>query len=225
MKSIGEHDPAVLCGVQPLGMPDATSSGCVSAGTCGFPDANKRGMPRLFALMVLVLATIGVPARHAGARSAAQLASESRAALNRLYATTPAAKALGGRAKGILVFPRIVKAGFMVGAQGGNGTLFRGGKAVGYYNNVAASYGFQAGVQAFSYVLFLMSNDAVSYLDRTGGWELGTGPSLVVIDKGMAKSMTTTTLKDDVYAFIFGQKGLMGGIGIQGSKITRYHPD
>ena len=112
----------------------------------------------------------------------------------------------------------------MVGAQGGNGVLRKGGKTVGYYNNVAASYGFQAGVQSFSYVLFLMTDSARQYLDKSDGWELGTGPSLVVLDKGKAKSLSTTTLKDDVYAFIFGQKGLMGGIGIQGSKITKIKP-
>ena len=89
---------------------------------------------------------------------------------------------------------------------------------------MAASYGFQAGVQAFFYALFLMTDSAVEYLDHSGGWELGTGPSLVVVDVGAAKSLTTTTLKDDVYAFVFGQKGLMAGIGIQGSKITRIHP-
>jgi len=90
--------------------------------------------------------------------------------------------------------------------------------------NVAASYGLQAGVQGFSYVLFFMSDSALEYLDKSDGWEVGTGPSLVIVDKGMAKSLSTTTLHDDVYAFIFGQKGLMAGIGIQGSKITRIHP-
>lgn len=173
----------------------------------------------------LVLVLLAASARVADAASAAELAAEGRAALQRLYASTPAAKALGERAKAVLVFPRIVKAGFLFGGQGGNGVLLRGGKAVAYYNNVAASYGFQAGVQWFSYALFLMSDTAVSYLDRSGGWELGTGPSLVVVDEGMAKSFSTTTLKNDVYAFIFGQKGLMGGIAIQGSKITRYTPD
>jgi lipid-binding SYLF domain-containing protein len=153
-----------------------------------------------------------------------KLNSDASAALSRLYKHTPSAKVLGGKAKAILIFPKIVKAGFMVGAQGGNGVLRKGGKTVGYYNNVAASYGFQAGVQSFSYVLFLMTDSARQYLDKSDGWELGTGPSLVVLDRGKAKSLSTTTLKDDVYAFIFGQKGLMGGIGIQGSKITKIKP-
>jgi lipid-binding SYLF domain-containing protein len=92
---------------------------------------------------------------------------------------------------------------------------------VGYYNSVAASYGLQAGVQSFGYVLFFMTNSAVDYLNRSGGWEIGVGPSIVVVDEGVARSLTSTTLKSDVYAFIFDQKGLMAGIGLQGSKITR----
>ena len=175
-------------------------------------------------LALTLLLAAGAPA-PASAASASQISRDASAALQRLYATTPAAKMLGSHAKAILIFPKILKAGFMVGAQGGNGALRRGGKTVGYYNTVAASYGFQAGVQSFSYALFLMTDSAVEYLDQSGGWELGTGPSLVVVDTGTARSLTTTTLKDDVYAFVFGQKGLMGGLGIQGSKITRIQPE
>src|SRR5262249_47419616 len=92
---------------------------------------------------------------------------------------------------------------------------------VAYYNSVAASYGFQAGVQKFGYALFFMTNAALDQLDSTDGFELGVGPSLVVVDEGMGKSITTNTITSDVYAFIFSQKGLMAGAGIQGSKSTR----
>jgi lipid-binding SYLF domain-containing protein len=165
---------------------------------------------------------IGVNASHAA--SAAEISSSARAALSGLYASNPAAKTLGQKAKGVLVFPSILKAGFIVGGQGGDGAMFKGGKTVGYYRIAAVSYGLQAGAQTFGYALFLMTNSALAYLDKSGGWELGTGPSLVVVDEGFAKSMSTTTLTQDVYAVIFNQKGLMGGIGIQGSKITRIHP-
>jgi lipid-binding SYLF domain-containing protein len=76
-------------------------------------------------------------------------------------------------------------------------------------------------VQSFGYALFLMNDKAIEYLEKSDGWELGVGPSIVIVDKGKAKSLTTLTLKDDVYAFIFDQKGLMAGLGIQGSKITK----
>jgi lipid-binding SYLF domain-containing protein len=95
---------------------------------------------------------------------------------------------------------------------------------VAYYNISAASYGLQAGIQEFGYAMFLMTDSARAYIDKSKGWEIGVGPSVVVVDAGVAKSLTTTTAKDDVYAFIFSQKGLMAGIGIQGSKITRINP-
>jgi lipid-binding SYLF domain-containing protein len=109
----------------------------------------------------------------------------------------------------------------MFGGQIGEGVLLKNGRPAGYYNSVAASYGFQAGAQTFGYALFFMNDGALTYLDRSAGWEIGAGPSLVVVSEGFGKSLTTTTLTQDVYAFIFGQKGLMGGIGVQGSKITR----
>jgi len=105
--------------------------------------------------------------------------------------------------------------------QIGDGALLRGGKTVGYYNSVAASYGFQAGVQKFGYALFFMTDSAVAYLDKSAGFELGVGPSIVLVDEGFAKTMTTSTLTQEIYAIVFDQKGLMGGVGIQGSKITR----
>jgi lipid-binding SYLF domain-containing protein len=146
--------------------------------------------------------------------------------LQDLYASNPEARQLARRAKGILVFPGIVKAGFLVGAQyGSGGTLFKNGRAAGYYNILAGSYGLQAGVQSFSYALFFMDNASLNYLNRSEGWEIGVGPSIVVVDQGMAKSLTTTTVKSGVYAFIFGQKGLMAGLGLQGSKISRIDPN
>ncbi|MGR9037008.1 MAG: lipid-binding SYLF domain-containing protein, partial [Gammaproteobacteria bacterium] len=147
-------------------------------------------------------------------------------ALSKLYESTSAARTLAARAKGILVFPSIVKAGFMVGAQYGRGGALRvKGQTVGYYKSAAASYGLQAGVQSFGYALFFMNDAAMNYLNRSEGWEIGVGPSIVVVDAGIAKSLTTTTVNDNVYAFVFDQKGLMAGLGLQGSKITRIYPE
>lgn len=168
-------------------------------------------------------ATLAVPGCVVAAEPSG-LDRDAAAALRSLYATTPAAKTLGSRAKAVLVFPKIVKAGFMVGAQYGDGALLKNGKTAGHYNITAGSYGFQAGVQSFGYAMFFMTGDALGYLDRTGGFEVGAGPSVVLVDEGMAKSMTTTTVRSDVYSFIFGQRGIMGGVGLQGSKITRISP-
>ncbi|MCU0938922.1 MAG: lipid-binding SYLF domain-containing protein [Burkholderiaceae bacterium] len=149
------------------------------------------------------------------------LESDARAALQKLTSTVPAAKSLSGTAAAVLVFPKITKAGLGVGGQYGDGVLFRQGKAAGYYNTSGASYGLQAGAQQFGYAMFLMNDKAVGALGANEGFEVGVGPSVVVMDEGKAKTMTTTTAKDDIYAFIFGQKGLMAGLGIQGNKITR----
>jgi lipid-binding SYLF domain-containing protein len=146
---------------------------------------------------------------------------EAEAALKVLYERTPAARELAGRAKGILVFPNIVKAGFIFGAQYGDGELLKDGQVGGRYNITAVSYGLQAGIQAFGYAMFFMTDPALSYLDRSAGFEIGVGPSVVVLDEGMAKTVTTSTVQSDVYAFVFGQKGLMAGVGLQGSKITK----
>ena len=142
-----------------------------------------------------------------------------------LYQTTPGAKVLADHAKGILVFPNIVKGGFIVAGQYGDGALRKEGKTAGYYRSLAASYGLQAGVQSFGYVLLFMDDASLAYLEQSRGWEIGTGPSVVVLDKGFGKSLSSTTLQKGVYAFIFGQKGLMAGVGLQGAKITQITPD
>jgi lipid-binding SYLF domain-containing protein len=169
----------------------------------------------------LALAAVLFLPGSAAAADAATIDREVAAALESLYEAAPGAKTLGSQAKGILVFPNIVKAGFLVGAQYGDGALLKRGKTAGYYNIAAGSYGFQAGVQSFGYAMFFMTDAALGYLDRSGGFEVGTGPSVVEVDEGMAKSMTTTTTRSDVYSFVFGQRGLMAGVGLQGSKITK----
>lgn len=155
------------------------------------------------------------------APSASEIDGQVAAALNRLYAENEAARALGAKAKAVLVFPEIRKAAFIVGAQYGYGALRSGKQTIGYYRTGAASYGFQAGVKEFGYALFFMTDSALSYLRKSGGFAIGTGPSVVVVDKGMARSLSTTSLRSGIYAFVFDQKGLMAGIGIEGSKITK----
>jgi lipid-binding SYLF domain-containing protein len=158
------------------------------------------------------------------APSASEIDGEVTASLNELYSQNEAARALAAKAKAILVFPDIRKGAFIVGAQYGYGALRKGSQTSAYYRTSAASYGFQGGVKKFAYALFFMTDSSLDYLDKSGGWSIGTGPSVVVIDQGMARSLTTTNLRSDVYAFVFGQSGLMGGMGIEGSKITRITP-
>jgi lipid-binding SYLF domain-containing protein len=172
-------------------------------------------------LALALVVTSSMTPRPAAAASAAEINRDVDAALTKLYADVPDTRLAVQKAKGVLVFPSIVKAGFLFGAQYGDGALRRQGKTVGYYNTVAASYGFQAGIQSFGYVLLFMSDSALGYLDKTEGFELGVGPSIVILDQGTAKALTSTTMQNDIYAFIFDQRGLMAGAGLQGSKISR----
>jgi lipid-binding SYLF domain-containing protein len=183
-------------------------------------------MKTLFRSLTLVAAftaAVALVAPHpAAAASAAELNRQAQAALNSLYAKNPGAKAIGKDAVAILVFPEVIKAGLGVGGQYGEGVLFRGGKAVAYYNTAGASVGLQAGGQKYGYAMFFLSEENLKYLDKSEGFEVGVGPSVVVADKGMATSpKTTTTMKDTIYAFIFDQAGAMYALGIQGNKITK----
>jgi lipid-binding SYLF domain-containing protein len=182
---------------------------------------------RLF--FVVVAAALGFaspPAAPAeeGKTAASELSSSSQAALQSLYAKVPAAKTIGAKAKAVLVFPKITKAGLGIGGQYGEGALLKDGKAVAYYNTAGVSTGLQAGAQQYGYAMFFMNDAAVTQLDKTEGFEVGVGPSIVVMDEGKAKTTTSTTMKDDIYAFIFSQKGLMAGLGLQGNKITKINP-
>ena len=149
------------------------------------------------------------------------LVGASRAALQQLVTQNPAAAKCKSKALAVLVFPKVVKAGFVIGAQTGEGILLERGRVIGRYRTVAASYGLQAGVQEYGYALFLMDQKAVDWVNNTRGWEIGTGPSVVIVDKGMARSFSTDTLHSGIYAFTFDQRGLMAGLGLQGSKIMR----
>jgi lipid-binding SYLF domain-containing protein len=175
----------------------------------------RRALVAGLATLVPTAAAFAAPKRDPQADRAAA------AALRQLIAASPAARQANGAAVAVLVFPRIVKAGFIFGGAYGEGVLRQGGATLGYYNSATASYGLQAGVQWFGYALFFMKPEALAYLDSSQGFEIGVGPSVVVVDQGLAKKFSSTTLTQDVYAFIFGQKGLMAGLGIEGSKITK----
>jgi lipid-binding SYLF domain-containing protein len=135
--------------------------------------------------LAVLLALHTAPALAANASAIDQ---EATGVLQELYTRTEGAKILGEKAKGILIFPKIVKGGFIIGGQFGDGALRVNGTSVAYYRSVAASYGLQAGVQTFGYVLMFMDDASLAYLDQSDGGEIGVGPSIVVIDQGMGKS-------------------------------------
>jgi lipid-binding SYLF domain-containing protein len=184
-----------------------------------------------FSLMLAALALLTqcaydpVTRANASQASASEISRDARAALDDLYAKEPGARRLARSAAGILVFPNVTKGGLMVGAEAGNGVLFgRDGQASGYYQTAGASYGLQAGVQQFGYALFLMSPSDVANVDRAAGWEVGSSPDFVVVDRGKSATLTSRTVDRGTYAYVFSQKGLMAGVSFKGTKVTRIDP-
>lgn len=181
---------------------------------------NIRGM--LFAT-TLAVATVmsGGSIATAYAATAEDLNKDAVQALTMLRKTDTVAEAIARQAKAVLVFPNIVKAGLIFGGSYGEGVLMEGPKVIDYYNSVTASWGLQAGAQSYGYAVFMMNDKAVDYIRKSKGWEIGVGPTVVIVNEGAAKNLSTSTLKDDAYAFIFDQQGLMAGVSIEGTKISQ----
>jgi lipid-binding SYLF domain-containing protein len=188
------------------------------------PSAWRPARRRAIGAAACAFALLGLSAGSVFA-GAAKLDAASRAALNRLYGQSARAREFGKLSIGILVFPRIIKAGLVVGGMGGDGVLYEHGRPVAYYNVSGASYGLQAGGETYSYAMFFLKPAALDYIHKSQGWAIGSGPSVVVVDKGVSAAGDTTTLTQDVYAVPFNAKGLMGSISLQGSKITPIHPE
>ncbi len=170
------------------------------------------------AAATLLLGAINV---QAYAASAEDLDRDAAAALQTLYKHNPVAESVAKKATAILVFPKVIKAGLVFGGSYGEGVMMKGSKVTGYYNSVSASWGWQAGAESYAYVVFLMNNKAMRYLSKSDGWSIGAGPNVVVVNEGVAKNLSSSTMKDDAYAFIFDQQGLMASLSIEGTKITR----
>lgn len=171
-------------------------------------------------LVAAVTFPLGAISSRANAATAEDLNMDAEQALKTLYKTSPVAADISKKAKAALVFPKVIKAGLVFGGSYGEGVLKKGAQVSGYYNSVSASWGLQAGAQSYGYVVFLMSDKAVEYLDKSKGWEIGVGPTVVVVNEGVAKNLSSSTLKDDAYAFVFDQQGLMLSLSIEGTKIS-----
>jgi len=183
-------------------------------------NQNRRSIHKAFLATAATL-LMGSVSNLALAATAEDLTRDANDALQTMYKSNQTALAISKKAKAILVFPKIVKAGLVFGGSYGEGVLMKRGNVAEYYNSVSASWGWQAGAETYTYVVFLMSDKAVNYLAKSKGWELGVGPSLVIVDAGVARNLSTSTLKGDAYAFITDQQGLMASLSIEGTKISR----
>jgi len=150
-----------------------------------------------------------------------ELIADGRRALERLESEDPRAAYLARRAVAALIFPNVLKAGFIFGGETGNGVAFMGGRVEGFYNMSGGTWGLQIGGQDFSYALFFMTRRSIRYLHDAAGFAAGSIPSLVVINAGAGAAVDTTTATHDVYAFPFNQKGLMANLTLEGTKITQ----
>lgn len=182
---------------------------------------NSRRTFTQLGLITAIALACGVVTHPASAASADDLNKDAAMSLQTLYKTNPVAESISKKAKAILVFPKIIKAGLVFGGSYGEGVLLKGGQYTNYYNSVSASWGWQAGAESYGYVVFLMSDKAIKYLDTSKGWEIGVGPTVVVVNEGAAKNLSSSTMKDDAYAFIYDQQGLMASLSIEGTKISR----
>lgn len=171
----------------------------------------------LFFMLGLSL-TAATPAQAA---SAVEIDAEVDAALVRFYQEVPAAKDLAKKAKGMLVFPSVIKAGFGIGGEYGEGALRVGGNSTGYYNTAAASIGFQIGAQSRSEIIMFMTEEALAAFQGSDGWEVGVDGSVALITIGVAGEIDTTTITDPVIGFVFSEQGLMANLSLEGAKITK----
>ena len=125
------------------------------------------------------------------------------------------------KAKGILIFPTIYKAGFGIGGEYGEGVLQVAGKTIAYYNTAAASIGFQIGAQSKSVVIIFMTNDALKHFQSSKGWKAGVDGSVAVIEWGVGEDINTIDIEDPIVGFVFSNKGLMYNLTLEGSKFTK----
>jgi lipid-binding SYLF domain-containing protein len=178
----------------------------------------KRGSA-IHVILIAVALLGGI--RPGVAASAGEINAGVSSTLDRFYRQVPGARDLGARAAAILVFPTIVKAGFGVGGEYGEGAMRIGGRTAGYYNTLAASFGFQIGAQARSVIIMFMTPEALASFRRVDGWKVGVDGSVAIITVGAGGSIDTDKITSPVIGFIVDPKGLMYNLTLEGSKISR----
>ena len=181
----------------------------------------KIKLVKLLAIFLVCFSLINSFALSAQAATAKEIDVSIEAALDNFYDQFKDAKKLTREAKGVLVFPHVFKAGFGIGGEYGEGALLIKGKTVDYYNTAAASLGFQIGAQQKSIVVIFMRDEALSHFRSTSGWKAGVDASIAVVAVGAGGAMDTSKLNEPILGFIFGQKGLMYNLTLEGAKFTK----
>lgn len=177
-------------------------------------------MKRKFLLGTSVVAALLISG-VAMAWSAGKINREVNEAIGVFKEEVNGAEVFLNQAAGYLVFPRVIKVGLGFGAETGEGALIEGGKTTAYYRTTAGSFGLQAGAQAKSVVIAFMTQEALSKFKNSSGWKAGVDGSVAIVDLGVGKTIDTDNVKDPVVGFIFGSKGLMYNLTLEGSKFTK----
>ena len=174
----------------------------------------------LACLSVLLVLTALIPAAGMAA-DAREIDVSANVAQEQFQEEVKGANQFLSKANGYLIFPKVVKAGLGIGGEYGEGALRIGGKTVAYYSTAAASIGLQLGVQKKSIIIVFLTKEALSKFRKSEGWEVGVDGSVALIKGGVGGSIDTTNIKDPIVAFVFGQKGLMYNLTLEGSKFTK----
>ena len=188
-----------------------------------FTNISRAGALRralLAAAAVCWLGPLSLPAAEAAVSSRTEIDAQSREALARLKEQTSAGAELASRAAGVLVFPKVLKGGLVVGGEYGEGQLRIGGVPTRYYRLASASVGFQLGVQQKSVVILFMTPESLDHFRRSKGWKAGVDASVAIATLGAGDQIDTETARKPVIAFVFSNKGLMYNLTLEGSRIT-----
>ncbi len=188
---------------------------------------NRNNRAKIFAVLAACLAFFLIVslANTVLASSAREIDTSVDVAIERWEKKVVGTDALVKKSKGILVFPSVFKAGFVFGGEYGEGALRIKGKTVDYYNTIAASFGFQLGAQVKTIILVFMEQGALDKFRDSEGWEAGVDGSVAIITVGAGDTIDTSNIQDPILGFVFGQKGLMYNLTLEGSKFTKIHPD
>jgi lipid-binding SYLF domain-containing protein len=141
--------------------------------------------------------------------------------LARLYSTANGSRELVAKARGVLVFPSVIQAGFWVGGQYGEGALRVGGQTAGYYSTAGGSFGLQIGAQSKAIIFLFMTQDALDRFRNSEGWAAGVDATVAVVQVGANGNIDTSTATAPVEAFVLTNAGLMAGVSLEGTKVTR----
>lgn len=181
----------------------------------------RRAAPAAGIVLILTLLFLCISHVQSHAATAREIDVSVDVALERFTSEVKGSKEFLKSAKGVLVFPQVIKAGFVVGGEYGEGALRIGGKSVDYYSTVAGSFGLQLGAQAKTIILVFMQGEALDNFRKSDGWEVGVDGSVALVTIGAGGSIDTTNIKSPIVAFVFGQKGLMFNLTLEGSKFTK----